>query len=175
MPALEESQSMDQRSIPKPVISMKRLPVLLVDDDRNGCALCGMAIDKMALNIQLQTVTDGEDAIDYLEGRGDYFDRSLYPLPTLAVLDLDMRLAQGLAFLSWRRASSSFSSLPVVILSAFAYKGAIELALKMGALTLLATPFELEGWKAIVCRLWDLGLEQDEPMIAAFAAGTGRP
>ncbi|HVV71150.1 MAG TPA: response regulator, partial [Verrucomicrobiae bacterium] len=72
------------------------------------------------------------------------------PLPDLVVLDLDMRLTGGLEFLDWRRASASFSSIPVVLFSAFAYKGAIETALAMGATAFIAKPLELEGWVRVV-------------------------
>ena len=136
-----------------------RLDVLLVDDDHNDCALFGIAVDKTDLNLWLQSVPDGQQAIDYLEGRDAYADRSLHPLPDLVVLDLDMRLTGGLDFLDWRRASASFSSLPVVIFSGFAYQGAIETALAMGACTFIAKPFEFEGWKAVVRQIWDRGTE----------------
>ena len=136
-----------------------RLDILLVDDDHNDSALFGIAVDKADLNVWLQSVPDGQQAIDYLEGRDAYADRSLHPLPDLLVLDLDMRLTGGLDFLDWRRGSNSFSSLPVVIFSGFAYKGAIETALAMGASTFIAKPFEFEGWKAVVRQIWDLGME----------------
>lgn len=126
------------------------LNVLLIDEDHSDSALFGIAVDRSNLDIWLQTVPDGGRAVDYLEGRGDYSDRSLHPLPDLVVLDLDMRLTGGLEFLDWRRASASFSSIPVVLFSAFAYKGAIETALAMGATTFIAKPLELEGWVRVV-------------------------
>lgn len=139
--------------------SSAHLNILLVDDDHNDCALLGIAIDKSDVNIWLQTVTDGGTAIDYLEGRGNYGDRSLHPLPDLVVLDLDMRLTGGLEFLEWRRASASFSSLPVVIFSGFAYKGAIDTALGMGARTFISKPVEFEGWQTVVGKIWEVGME----------------
>ena len=139
--------------------SNPRLNILLVDDDHNDAALFGIAIDKSDLNIWLQTVTDGGVAMDYLEGRGDYVDRSLHPVPDLVVLDLDMRLTGGLEFLEWRRASPVFCTLPVVIFSGFAYKGAIDTALALGARTFIPKPAEFEGWQTIVHQIWAIGLE----------------
>jgi hypothetical protein len=49
--------------------------------------------------------------------------------------------------------------LPVVIFSGFAYKGAIETALAMGAKTFLSKPLEFEDWQTIVHKIWDLGME----------------
>ena len=75
---------------------MKPLDALLVDDDSNDCALFGLAVERTGLNILLQTAPGGEQAIDYLEGRGAYADRSIHPLPDLVVLDLDMRVGARL-------------------------------------------------------------------------------
>lgn len=148
---------------------MKLLDILLVDDDHDDCGLFGVALDKTDLNIRLQIVTDGEKAIDYLEGRGVYADRSLHPLPALVLLDLDVRLTGGFGFLDWRRASASFWSLPVLIFSAFGYEGRIETAMAMGTSTFIAKPSDLEGWEAVVRQIWDLGMERSEPMKPAFA------
>ena len=136
-----------------------RLNILLVDDDHNDCVLFGIAIDKSDVNIGLETVPDGEEAIDYLEGRGVYGDRTIHPLPALVVLDLGMRLTGGFEFLDWRRTAASFSSMPVIVFSGFAYKGAIETALAMGAQRFIAKPLEFENWKAVVRQIWDIGLE----------------
>jgi DNA-binding NtrC family response regulator len=87
------------------------------------------------------------------------------------VLDLDMRLTGGLDFLGWRETSRLFGSLPVVIFSGFAYQGAIETALAMGAKTFIAKPLEFEHLEAVVRRIWDLGMEQSEPMKPQFEVG----
>ena len=143
-------------------IDMKTLDILLVSDDRTACAWFGMAVERTGLNIRLQTVTDGEQAIDYLEGRGDYAARFIHPVPDLVILDLDSQLAGGLFFLSWLRASASRSFLPVVILSTFAYKGALATVFAMGNNTLITAPFELEGWKTVVQQIWNLAMERHE-------------
>ena len=67
-----------------------RLDILLVDDDHNDRALLGIAVDKTDLNIWLQSVTDTQQAIDYLEGRDGYGDRALHPVPDLVLSDLNM-------------------------------------------------------------------------------------
>ena len=150
-------------------MSTKSFHMLLVDDD--DCALLGTAVNMTDLNISLLTVTDGEQAIDYLEGRDVYADRSMHPLPDLVVLDLDTRLTEGLAFLDWRRASGSFASLPVVIFSGTAYKGAVETALAKGANAFVAKPHEFDGWEAVVQQIWSVGMERNEAMKPAFAVG----
>jgi CheY-like chemotaxis protein len=138
------------------------LNILLVDDDPNDSTLFRIAIRKSALEISLQTVMDGGDAVDYLEGRCVYADRLLQPLPDLVVLDLAMRLTGGLEFLQWRRASASFSWLPVVIFSGFAFKDAIDAALAMGASSFITKPFEFDEWLAVVRQIWNFGMNSLE-------------
>jgi CheY-like chemotaxis protein len=132
-----------------------RLDTLLVDNDHSECALFGVAADQADLNIILQTVRNGAQAIDYLEGRGVYADRALHPLPDLLVLDLDMPLTGWPEFLDWRRVSALFSALPVVLFGAFAYRGTIETALAMGANTFVAKPLEFGFWEAAVRQIWE--------------------
>jgi CheY-like chemotaxis protein len=143
------------------VMSTEPLAILLVDDD--DCALFGIAVNMTDLNIGLRTVTDAEQAIEYLEGRGVYSDRSLHPLPAVVVLDWDMRLAGGLEFLRWRRASVSFSSLPAVLFSAFADEDTIKAASAMGANTFIRKPLKFEDWETAVRQIWDLAMERSEP------------
>jgi CheY-like chemotaxis protein len=139
-----------------------QLNVLFVDDDRSDLALMGVAIEQSDRNIWLQTATDANRAIDYFQGRDVYADRKMHPLPDLVILDLDMPLSGGFDFLDWRRSSSGFSSVPVVLLSGSAYQGAVQAALSMGATAWLAKPAQVEDWSSVVEKVWRLGSENRE-------------
>ena len=141
-------------------MNMKHLDILLVDDDDNDCALFGVAVNEAGLSIDFQTVADGGNAICYLEGRGGYADRKMHPIPELVLLDLCMRVTGAFDFLDWRRASALFSSLPVILFSAYAYKGAIDTALSLGADAFIAKPFGFEKLLATVRQIWVLGMKQ---------------
>ena len=136
-----------------------RLHILVVNDDRDELGLLGVAVEKSTRDIGLHTATDYQRAIDYLEGRGMYADREMHPLPEAVVLDLDMPLSGGFDFLDWRRASRSFSELPVLILSGSAYPGAIQTAIAMGASSMIAKPSQVADWAPIVEQIWDLCAE----------------
>ena len=89
-----------------------RLYILMVDDDYADLALFGMPVDKTDLDIWLQTLSTGQQAIDYLEAKRVCSDPAVHPLPDVVVLDLKMPLLSGFDFLSWRKASLLFSSIP---------------------------------------------------------------
>ncbi len=54
-------------------------------------------------------------ARDYMEGRGEFRDRSYYPVPNLIVCDLHLPGASGLDFLHWVREHPVFHSLPIIV------------------------------------------------------------
>jgi CheY-like chemotaxis protein len=128
--------------------------VLLVDDDHNDMAFFGMAVDRTDLNIWLQTMASGHQAMDYLTGRDVYADRSMHPIPEVVVLDLKMPGMDGFEFLKWLRASPEFKALPVVVFSASEDQEELERALAMGANRKIAKPFQFEDWKKAVREIW---------------------
>jgi DNA-binding response OmpR family regulator len=62
-------------------------------------------------------VEDGEMAVAYLSGQGQYADRNRYPLPALMLLDLKLPRKSGLEVLTWLREQPGLKRLPVVVLT----------------------------------------------------------
>jgi CheY-like chemotaxis protein len=135
------------------------LDILLVDDNQADLALFGMAVDKSGVNIWLQNLTAGKQAIDYLEAKGAYTDRSLHPLPDVIVLDLVMPQVNGFDFLAWRKASPVFSSIPVVVVSGSADPNDLHRAIALGANKHVIKPADFNGWKTVVRAIWDFGTQ----------------
>ena len=135
------------------------LDVLLVDDDHTDLALFGTAVDKCGLNIWLQNLTAGQQAIDYLEAKAAYNDRSLHPLPDVIVLDLKMPGVNGFDVLAWRKPSPVFSSVPVVVLSGSKDPDEVDRVIKLGANKHIIKPADFEGWKRVVREIWDFGTQ----------------
>lgn len=135
------------------------LDMLLVDDDGADLDLFGIAVAKSGLDIRLQTLTAGQQAIDYLEAKGAYADRSLFPLPDVIVLDLAMPRVSGFDFLAWRKPSPAFSSIPVVVFSGSKDPNEADRVTALGANKHIIKPADFEDWKAVVREIWDFATQ----------------
>src|SRR6185312_8135897 len=76
-------------SFPKRM-SNKNGPILLVEDNDNDVIFMQRALKNAELLNPLHIANDGEQAIDYLTGKGEFSDRIKFPLPILIFLDLKL-------------------------------------------------------------------------------------
>ncbi|HYF51452.1 MAG TPA: hypothetical protein VEJ63_18710 [Planctomycetota bacterium] len=69
--------------------------ILLVEDEPQDILLTQRAFKKAQLRCNLQIVTDGDTAVEYLSGQNQYADRAKYPLPEVVLLDLKLPRRNG--------------------------------------------------------------------------------
>jgi CheY-like chemotaxis protein len=119
--------------------------ILLVDDSVNDLMLLRLAFQKAEFKNQLQIVYNGEEAIAYLKGEGNYSDRSQYPLPAVMLLDLNMPMKSGFDVLTWVRAQPGLRRLTIIILTASMRTEDVERAFDLGATSYLVKPSKLDG------------------------------
>src|SRR6185295_18830422 len=91
--------------------------ILQVEDDPNDVFFLQRAMDRAGTAYRIQVVTDGQQAIDYLQGSGKFSDREKYPFPCLVLLDLKLPYVMGLEVLKWIRQQPGMA-LAVVLLTA---------------------------------------------------------
>ena len=58
--------------------------------------LIEIAFTMLGIPNPIRVTSDGDDAIAYLRGEGDYADRTRYPLPFIVILDWTFLLRSGL-------------------------------------------------------------------------------
>src|ERR1700760_4503469 len=96
---------------------MNENTILLVEDSSEDASLVMLAFKKWRITNPIQVVTDGEQAVEYLSGKGKYTDREKFPLPCLALLDLNLPQMPGAEVLQWVRSQAELANLPIVVLS----------------------------------------------------------
>jgi len=113
-----------------------------VEDDPNDVLLIERAFQKAGFAQSLKMVRDGDEAIDYLRGTGQFADRALFPLPYLVLLDLKMPGTDGFEVLRWARSEDSLKRLLIVVLTSSNLQADVDRAYELGANSYLVKPVE---------------------------------
>ncbi len=103
-------------------------PILLVDDNPDDLELMRLAFRRAHVINPVHTVHDGEAAIAYLSGEGDYADRARHPLPYLILLDVKLPGKNGLEVLRWIRARLDHNVVVVMLSSSAQPRDVVEAA-----------------------------------------------
>jgi CheY-like chemotaxis protein len=114
--------------------------LLLVEDNQDDVFLMRRALKQAEIQNPLYVVSDGEQAIDYLAGNGQFNDRELYPFPALVFLDLKLPFKSGHEVLTWIRKEAELAELVVVVLTSSDEASDIDRAYKLGANSYLVKP-----------------------------------
>jgi len=123
---------------------MDEKPVILVaEDDPNDVFFLRRAFQKAAIKCHILDVSNGQEAIFYLQGMAPYSNRVDYPLPQLLVLDLKMPLMNGFDVLEWLRGQPGLAQLPALVLSSSGQDEDISRARGLGARDYLVKPTDL--------------------------------
>jgi CheY-like chemotaxis protein len=139
----------------------KSVTFLLVEDDPNDVLFVKRAFREAPATIRLHAVNDGAQAMEYLQGHGEYADRAKYPIPDVILLDLKMPRVNGFEFLEWLRAShlNHLHLIPVVIMSSSAERQDIQRAYSLGVNSYLVKPI---NWQEFRERIKALGIYWSE-------------
>ena len=88
--------------------------VLLVEDDPGDVLLTRDTFEDCHLGLNLHVAGDGEEAMHFLRGTGEFAGR---PRPALVLLDLNLPRRGGLEVLADLKTDPDLCSIPVVVLT----------------------------------------------------------
>lgn len=124
--------------------------ILLVEDNRLDIELTLDAFREAHLGNTVHVARDGQEALDYLNGEGDYADRETYPLPDIVLLDLKLPRIDGFEILRRIKGTGCLKRLPVIILTSSEEEGDRALGYDCGANSYLVKPVSFEGFLKVV-------------------------
>jgi len=107
--------------------------ILLIEDNPGDVLLIKLAFERLEFPCSIVSVSDGLEALEYLEGHDPYSDRSKFPLPKLILLDLRMPRMDGFEFLQWLRIAPLLRSLPVIVITSCPFSQDVSRAYRAGA------------------------------------------
>ena len=137
---------------------MSAQTILYVEDEENDVIFMRHACERAGLAGSLQVATDGEEALKYFSGEGQYANRDAHPLPCLVLLDLKLPKLSGLEVLKWIREHPALYTLRVLILSSSNQPLDIHAAYARGANAFLVKPSNVDELAAMAASVKDFWL-----------------
>jgi CheY-like chemotaxis protein len=135
---------------------MNRLAqILLIEDNPMDVVLTLDAFKEAKLSNKIFVARNGQEALDFVFGRGVYADRQLYPLPNLILLDLKMPGIDGFEVLRQIKSTPKLRRIPVIILTSSKEDGDRNMSYDIGANSYLIKPVSFEGFVEVVKKIDD--------------------
>ena len=131
------------------------IEVLLVEDNAGDARLMHEILRETNKIARLHLVTDGADAIEFLERRGPYVDA---PRPDIILLDLNLPKVSGLEVLARVKEDASLKTIPLIVLTTS--KSAVDFvnSYQLLANCYLTKPSRLKEFEDLVVSLNDFWL-----------------
>jgi len=127
--------------------------ILLVEDDIDDAEMTMHAMRKFNLANKLIHVTDGEEAMDFLLGKGKFIGRDVTLKPRLILLDLKMPKMDGMEVLEVIKSNSDTKKIPVVILTSSKEDPDVTRCYELGANGYIVKPVEFDSFIKTVSEL----------------------
>ena len=123
----------------------KTLIILMADDDADDRLLAMEAMHESRVLNELHFVEDGVQLLNYLRGKDFYSDRTLYPMPGLILLDLNMPKKDGREALAEIKADPRLRRIPVVILTTSKAEADMVKGYDLGAASYITKPVTFDA------------------------------
>jgi len=129
-------------------------PILLVEDNPRDLELTLLALDRSQLANEVIVARDGQEAIDYLHGAGNWTGR-VPGNPAVILLDLMLPKIDGLEVLEMIRSSDALKSIPVVMLTSSREEQDLVRSYALGVNAYVVKPVEFNEFVEAIA---DLGV-----------------
>ncbi|NMG74717.1 response regulator [Aromatoleum diolicum] len=142
---------------------MNRGTILLVEDNPQDEMLILRALKKSNLANNVAVARDGQQALDYLFGEGEFAGLAGTELPTVVLLDIGLPRLSGLEVLERLRKDPRTRLLPIVILTSSDEERDRLVSYECGANSFVRKPLDFGEFAATVARLGVYWLATNEP------------
>jgi CheY-like chemotaxis protein len=123
---------------------MQQNTLLLVEDNPDDEALTLRAMHKHNLANKIVVVRDGQEALDFLFGEGEFSNRDTSVLPQVILLDLKLPRLDGLQVLERLRAEPQTHHVPVVVLTSSIEEQDMIRSYNLGANSYVRKPVDFQ-------------------------------
>lgn len=133
-------------------------PILLVEDNPDHAELVSRALLDQYPELQINHVSDGEVALDYLFKRQKFKKAGSAPEPYFILLDLRLPKVDGLTVLNTIKTSEQLKHIPVIILTTSSAKKDTQKAYDLYANSYMVKPTSFKKFSSLMNKLGDYWL-----------------
>ncbi len=128
--------------------------ILIIEDNPDDIFFIKRALLRAGVENPVYFLKNGEEAINYLSGKGKYGNRKEYPLPVIMLIDLKLPRVSGFELLRWIRSMEDpISLIPVVVFTTSSQPSDINKAYELGANSYIVKPFSMEALTGVFKRV----------------------
>lgn len=118
--------------------------ILLIEDNEDHIEHTLDALNEVGLVKDIQVVSDGEEAIQYLYRKGKYANPAKSPRPDLILLDVKLPKLNGFEILKRIKSDPDLKIIPVILLTTTGKKEDIDKGARLGTNDYIIKPVEYE-------------------------------
>lgn len=135
---------------------------LLVEDDPNTSHLIQTILAECSPGLKVERVEDGEEALDFLRGRGPFDGRDERP-PAVLLVDIEMPRMDGIELLREVKGDAQLKHLPVVVMAGAFSDAKVYQCYEHGANALVVKPVNYADFAGFVRTLGQFWLTMNQP------------
>ena len=133
-------------------MAIEPLLIVLAEDDDGHASLVQRNLERAGLANGLHRLKDGQEALDFLRGEGDYAGRNPNQ-PVLVLLDIKMPRVDGVEVLRQLKADPRTALIPVIMLTTTDDPREIQRCYELGCSVYVTKPVDYQGFVEAIKRL----------------------
>ena len=138
---------------PQPCLPMPHRKILLVEDNPDDVALTLRAFKKNNIVNDVVVAADGQSALDWLFGQGEFAGRDATVQPAFVLLDLKLPKIDGLEVLARLKGDPRTATIPVVMLTSSQEQSDLIQSYQQGVNSYIVKPVNFESFVQAVAEL----------------------
>ena len=120
--------------------------IVLVEDSFDDAELTMRSLKSSNFVNEIIWLKDGEEAVNYLQGKGEYEDRDTSVKPKLILLDLKLPKLSGIEVLERIKKDENLRKIPVVVMTSSKENTDLERCYELGANSYVVKPINFSNF-----------------------------
>src|SRR3954447_22282268 len=147
------------------ILQMKTrdITILAIDDSRDDQDLITRAFRMNGVTCHISWASSGNEAIAYLQGEGQFSDRSRFPYPSFIMTDLKMPNGDGFSVLEHLKSTPELAVIPTLVFTASADLDDIKRSYMLGAASYIVKPSDYEKMRRLMNIFYAYWMECETP------------